>query len=1560
MKKRKSVSAAAKRKSVSATNILYTPRTDGEVIEGLATASVLPPELKEKYRVYEEPPLEVVFKIKEIIARLIKHSPEHFRGIDVSHFKVYLSADKTQNACMISHSKVPFIVIHQGLFEAIQHEDVLAGVIAHELGHYISYKETGLNDSKIGKIEEMKADAYGITLLCNASYNAHGLITFFNEHSLSRNHHLGQKNDNDIGYIINIVRDPHPTAQNRIRAMQNQIVAHENNTGITFGKDRFTQLHPALNEALNRCVYKSPLSRFLEEKAFKKMHASQKFVFLKERIHQILGANSTVSQSRAEELSDSLLAMGPIDLKDYETLEAFKSLVDLFYSYSAKLSYGHQVYISLETLWEQNGKDARYFARNEDLNAMLIQFINSKNIDEAKIYAKESLDILSKFSRSYVRNYLPNFSLPSIWYIRMMISIFGSYSPQHIRFVNWCKEAGTDDIKNLLSCMRVHDIDPYVQQVFKISKDGFPDGVHIRHDPKYIPAPHWYAFLKGMLRNENGDLVGIKPATKDERIYAFKWRAPREGASSETVKKHNQEQVQQLQAYEQSYIHKVDWSLAETDFSKFIEKYHFMLLSESSSVPLLSPFQRRLFGCLRRGILQNQENEQYLKDVKIYFEFHGSDFSKNSIHFIETAPCLEKHEMNRESNLTVWHPSDPFIEFLNDPISSRVIDGHLKLSYLMCCDAWFVNSDPNKDIESSVKTPVKIFYDNYPESIESTSDFRTIFSTNRFHSIVKGIEAQKLAQRLDHDNKLSLEDYKYLENECQYIERYDCNIKAFHKALLENVLVRAVNENDCSKLIANIKFAEMNKYLNLHPKLRLKAYEVFKNLLSNVEHDQKIEWLSCLIKPDAERYTAYRRHTVYNGYIPDPTFRKWLIDSLCDEIAKKHGLDDNSDNYYDEIKNQIHVLCENTRGSAKLEILSGLATKLNTQKRLSNYIQSQYDKAVSMEIKAYAIESVALELLLSQSNHDPVLRSLLIDFLSNAVSEQSVQSLRGYYIAIQNIDQIDDELVKIHTNFQSASLKVKMIVLDPLLFPVNSDESEQRNIGNNLIDSLFPRVCSNIWGYEKSQNYYAHLIVTSYLNVLDFNERRLMMTALFVANIKEENKQTKSVGQKLYTVLANMGPAGAKLLQAIHSHPETPDDIREDLVGAKTNFDMPHRWEIVNQIIEAGLLNEDDDGNPNSVNHIGPIKGAGSFGVTVFNTLADGSVAADTFLRKNAEDRAQRQFGFMQKAAIGVIASETKLRPIMQMIQEARQSTTHEVSMEFARQANLIAESSYHGVKVRCKDEAFTHKVTRLVQHGEQYKRVEIAQGEHFNDLPDSPRKVALAKAMLATQISLRLAGIHTDLDRHGGNIKVAGNDINHFDFGAMYVDPITIEDKKALGKALAQTVLASRNTASIFAAFSNTIENANVSEHTRCYLNSLMKDLLAMGDYVNVLSGDDIKSIFAKCLMGMGDPEIKAAFNEYLGVFKAMCWQQIEAFAKKSDVEIHLGSSHHQREDLHADQPLQLDVGAPRNQAQPKDYLPTNHHKRTVEAMRREQDNPGGAHEYAGQDGPKRKKRRK
>ncbi|MFI4963337.1 MAG: hypothetical protein ACHP6H_05720, partial [Legionellales bacterium] len=285
------------------------------------------------------------------------------------------------------------------------------------------------------------------------------------------------------------------------------------------------------------------------------------------------------------------------------------------------------------------------------------------------------------------------------------------------------------------------------------------------------------------------------------------------------------------------------------------------------------------------------------------------------------------------------------------------------------------------------------------------------------------------------------------------------------------------------------------------------------------------------------------------------------------------------------------------------------------------------------------------------------------------------------------------------------------------------------------------------------------------------------------------------------------------------------------------------------------------------------------------NTLSDGSRFADTFLRNKAAIRAAREFRMMHAAAKDIVKKQHELGPITQMIEEAQRSAIEETDMSLAKQANLTAERAYKHIKVRVGPYYFTHQVTQLNKIGANFKRADIAPGVHFNDLNPSPYKEAIAKAMIVTQLSLRLAGVNTDLDRHGGNIKIQGTTIAHFDFGAMNLAPLTEEDKTVTGWVIAETLNAVVNGEPFAKALLTQIQRAKASEATRSYLNGLNKDFLALGDYVDAIKPNELASIIAQCLTSERiDLQINAAFREHftgirgLFIIKGLKWKALSS----------------------------------------------------------------------------------
>ncbi len=426
----------------------------------------------------------------------------------------------------------------------------------------------------------------------------------------------------------------------------------------------------------------------------------------------------------------------------------------------------------------------------------------------------------------------------------------------------------------------------------------------------------------------------------------------------------------------------------------------------------------------------------------------------------------------------------------------------------------------------------------------------------------------------------------------------------------------------------------------------------------------------------------------------------------------------------------------------------------------------------------------------------------------------------------------------------------------------------------------------------------AKLIVKSYIETVGSQnpkEAQMLVAALLSAEHQRAPGEVMRLGQTLNIVLSNMGPAGAKLLQAIHSNPSTPEDIRNDLKYSKIDHDKPARWDAIDMMETAGLL------DPSKTSHVGKCIGAGSFGITMLNTAADGKDYADTLLRPNADAMADREFQFMEQAAKIIAQQDSRMKPVIDMVQQARHSAQIETQMSLAEKQNQIAQQSMDGVVVKVKgadgvEHTYTHRVMPLIEQNEHYKRAEFAPGTEYLKLPENTPieyRRNIAYAMASMQLTQRLAGMPMDRDRHGGNIKVEGDQIYHYDFGMTDLELPSDTQKEALGKVLAKTVkqvaqsrvnllnkiVGGKETAFVDALVNN-IDKSDAGAPERAFLTKFKQEVLAMADYFNALeTGDQKKSSSKQAMEGiMGqalygeqvDPIIKASFTKELGTFGA------------------------------------------------------------------------------------------
>jgi len=430
-----------------------------------------------------------------------------------------------------------------------------------------------------------------------------------------------------------------------------------------------------------------------------------------------------------------------------------------------------------------------------------------------------------------------------------------------------------------------------------------------------------------------------------------------------------------------------------------------------------------------------------------------------------------------------------------------------------------------------------------------------------------------------------------------------------------------------------------------------------------------------------------------------------------------------------------------------------------------------------------------------------------------------------------------------------------------------------------------------------SEEELAHLTVHSYLSVMDQDEAQLFAAAILVASTERGEGEALSIGKTLHLVLSNMGPAGAKVLQAIDSNPSTPESIRKETRSSKAEHEKPYRFNLVGWAVDAGLM---DPNNPDRATYLGPIKGSGSFGVTMYNTDTHGDLVADTILRPRSAEKAAREFKLMRKASEKVARQDRRMASMLNIIDEAERSSQIETKMVLSARQNDVAEQVCNAFEIQIthpdgSTADFTHKVMPMLSHGPKHKRVAIAEGIDFIELVkqegNSLYVQNIAKAVIAPQIISRFAGLPVDRDRHGGNIKINGNTIQHFDLGATELMLPTSEQKRALGKVVAQAV---KDTGLKGGEFMEhlvaRIDKISASKDTKYFLGGFTREMLALGDYRNTGVDDDMmKGILGMALYGETvDREIQAGFKREIGaLLEPKVRQELQSAAAASGIKV-------------------------------------------------------------------------
>jgi len=440
--------------------------------------------------------------------------------------------------------------------------------------------------------------------------------------------------------------------------------------------------------------------------------------------------------------------------------------------------------------------------------------------------------------------------------------------------------------------------------------------------------------------------------------------------------------------------------------------------------------------------------------------------------------------------------------------------------------------------------------------------------------------------------------------------------------------------------------------------------------------------------------------------------------------------------------------------------------------------------------------------------------------------------------------------------FWDRKLEERAVVINYLLIPPNKmiDEKLCKQAYNEAFDYVVKKLLPEA-GDVKSDEHLALSFLTSYLESADEFARGYLLAAMLVASNESGQPGVKhSVGKKLGILCEHMGPAYVKLAQAIHSHPSTPEKIRQDLDHVKGRANPPHRWQLWRMVIDV-LPNEDK----NKILKLGSLLGSASYNLAIEVQLLNGRHIVLSLLRENAAKDAAKGFNHL-KAASNACAHERVVpvrNTIIAMINEADLLSVCEMNHEMSSRQFAIAETmNRHQIKV---DGTYTVNIfpTRLFKSGNGYRFIELIHGIEFNDLPattphEKEIRKAVAKSILITEFIHILGDGYFDCDRHGNQLRIRVDEQNKvinagmYDFGEMSLAKPTDEEVRQFADVIKDLPKAARKDNTTFGFVFDQLMSEHISVAMKngepiSYLMRVRKGILALQDFQKHLNQQEM-----------------------------------------------------------------------------------------------------------------------
>lgn len=597
--------------------------------------------------------------------------------------------------------------------------------------------------------------------------------------------------------------------------------------------------------------------------------------------------------------------------------------------------------------------------------------------------------------------------------------------------------------------------------------------------------------------------------------------------------------------------------------------------------------------------------------------------------------------------------------------------------------------------------------------------------------------------------------------------------------------------------------------------------------------DKKRQLYELLLDSNRHDLKKYNR-------IKDPDLRARLADNWSQAISEIYGKDDMTEDYVEKIFDHVTAIESIIPRADQKDLLNRLSKAVMAQEQLSKRLGARVHSLTEqhfMNSDSLFMGIEGLDRIFQRQFHT---RSLILQYLAQPVSEKTLRPLIDEAIEWEKREATDiNSLEKLltaqfkdlHKNFWALPLEVRTLLMKEILTPQNAPQSEIDNAFQTTLDLVFPDT--------EMHSAHARKWVNAYISATPQYAQHLLLSALLVAGQKSEDAQ-KGTGFAIASFLESMGPAETKAGQAAQGHPQTPEDIRDDLIRLKTHADEPSRWELFSLLDDAL-----DPETRASIHQVGNILGSASLFIAVEITTRDGDSAVLSLLRPNGCERAQFGFGLLEEMITNFDPDSQSFQVMRDIIRDSKDLIEIETNTSLAQHQRDTARSLYNNARVFINEEEVNFHVPSVVATGKQFIISEKAPGPHFIDLPSGSEREKFAKAILALELNTILSGLPFDNDRHGGNCRIEGNTVYHFDFGGMMLESPSERDLQELTDLV---LLAGSGASSIdeFVEryFSRLREKTSEGEEIAPLLKRAQKALLSLAEYSHDLTPSDLKEI--------------------------------------------------------------------------------------------------------------------